>query len=36
MAGVKYGAWGRERYGVKPVKVDTLEVRERSAAEHDV
>ncbi|CAL8466090.1 g5626 [Coccomyxa elongata] len=25
VAGVKYGAWGRDRYGVKPVKVDTLE-----------
>ncbi len=27
VVGVKYGAWGRDRYGVKPVKVDALEVR---------
>ncbi|EIE18583.1 DUF221-domain-containing protein [Coccomyxa subellipsoidea C-169] len=25
VVGVKYGAWGRDRYGVKPVKVDALE-----------
>lgn len=27
VAGVKYGAWGREKYGVKPAKVDAMEVR---------
>lgn len=25
--GVKYGAWGREKYGVKPIQVDAMEVR---------
>lgn len=25
--GVKYGAWGRDKYGVKPIQVDAMEVR---------
>ena len=26
VVGVKYGQWGREKYGVSPAKVDTMEV----------
>ena len=26
VVGVKYGQWGREKYGISPTKVDTMEV----------
>ena len=27
VVGVQYGAWGREKYGVSPMKADSMEAR---------
>ena len=34
VVGVKYGQWGREKYGISPAKVDTMEVHAPSLLVH--